>query len=105
ILPLPTFDKSDEGTSHIFHEHNRHGMTGVSDTGGFNLTAESYQPLFKVWQDRALTVRVVYSLFAQRRGKELEDYQGVTQMLPMGFGNDLLRFNGICANVASGMYN
>ena len=50
-------------------------------------------------------MRVVYSLFAQRRGKELEDYQAVTQMLPMGFGDDWLRFNGIGENVAWGMYN
>jgi len=48
---------------------------------------------------------VVYSLFAQRRGKELEDYQAVTAMLPMGFGDDWLRFNGIGENVAWGMYN
>ena len=104
-LPLPTFDESVEGTRQFFRELNRLGMTGVSDPGGFNLTAPSYQPLFKLWQDRALTVRVVYSLFAQRRGKELEDYQAVTQMLPMGFGDDWLRFNGIGENVAWGMYN
>jgi predicted amidohydrolase YtcJ len=104
-LPLPTFDESVEGTRQFFRELNRLGMTGVSDPGGFNLTAASYQPLFKLWQDRALTVRVVYSLFAQRRGKELEDYQAVTQMLPMGFGDDWLRFNGIGENVAWGMYN
>jgi predicted amidohydrolase YtcJ len=104
-LPLPTFEESVEGTRQFFRELNRLGMTGVSDPGGFNLTAPSYQPLFKLWQDRALTVRVVYSLFAQRRGKELEDYQAVTQMLPMGFGDDWLRFNGIGENVAWGMYN
>ena len=104
-LPLPTFDESVEGTRQFFRELNRLGMTGVSDPGGFNLTAASYQPLFKLWQDRALTVRVVYSLFAQRRGKELEDYQAVTQMLPMGFGDDWLRFNGIGENVTWGMYN
>jgi predicted amidohydrolase YtcJ len=104
-LPLPTFDESVEGSKQFFRELNRLGITGVSDPGGFNLTAASYQPLFKLWQDRALTVRVVYSLFAQRRGKELEDYQAVTQMLPMGFGDDWLRFNGIGENVAWGMYN
>ena len=94
-----------EGTKQFFRELNRLGLTGVSDPGGFNLTAESYRPLFKVWQDRALTVRVVYSLFAQRRGKELEDVQAMTQMLPMGFGDDWLRFNGIGENVTWGLYN
>src|SRR5215471_11626016 len=104
-LPLPSFDESVAGTKEFFRELNRLGLTGVSDPGGFNLTAPSYQPLFKLWQERALTLRVVYSLFAQRRGKELEDYQTVTQMLPMGFGDDWLRFNGIGENVAWGMYN
>src|SRR5215813_2896635 len=104
-LPLPTFAESVEGTRQFFRELNRLGMTGVSDPGGFNLTAESYQPLFRLWQERALTLRVVYSLFAQRRGRELEDYQAVTAMLPMGFGDDWLRFNGIGENVAWGMYN
>ena len=104
-LPLPSFDESVAGTRQFFRELNRLGLTGVSDPGGFNLTAASYLPLFRVWQDRALTVRVVFSLFAQRPGKELEDYQNLTQMLPMGFGDDMLRFNGIGENVAWGMFN
>jgi len=104
-LPLPSFDESVAGTRQFFRELNRLGLTGISDPGGFNLTAASYLPLFRVWQDRALTVRVIFSLFAQRAGKELEDYQNLTQMLPMGFGDDMLRFNGIGENVTWGMYN
>jgi predicted amidohydrolase YtcJ len=104
-LPLPTFEQGVAGTIAFFRELNRLGITGVSDPGGYNLAAASYQPLFKVWQDRRLTVRVIYSLFAQRRGKELEDYQTLTQLLPMGFGDDMLRFNGVGENVAWGMYN
>jgi predicted amidohydrolase YtcJ len=104
-LPLPSFDESVTGTRQFFRELNRLGLTGISDPGGFNLTAASYLPLFRVWQDRALTVRVIFSLFAQRPGKELEDYQNLTQMLPMGFGDDMLRFNGIGENVTWGMYN
>jgi predicted amidohydrolase YtcJ len=104
-LPLPSFDDSVAGTRAFFRELNRLGLTGVSDPGGFNLTAPSYLPLFKVWQDHNLTIRVVFSVFAQRPGKELEDYQNLTQMLPMGFGDDMLRFNGIGENVTWGMYN
>ena len=65
-LPLPTFEESIAGTRQFYRELNRLGLTGVSDPGGFNLTAASYQPLFRVWQDRELTVRVAFSLFAQR---------------------------------------
>src|SRR5215475_4356300 len=104
-LPLPTFDESVEGTRAFFRELNRLGLTGVSDPGGYNLTAASYQPLFEVWQKRELTVRVIFSMFAQQPGKELADYQNLTQFLPMGFGDDMLRFNGLGENVAWGMYN
>ncbi len=31
--------------------------------------------------------------------------QGLTQLLPMGFGDDMLRFNGLGENVTWGMYN
>jgi predicted amidohydrolase YtcJ len=104
-LPLPTFSDSVVGTRQFFRELNRLGLTGVSDPGGYNLPPASYLPLFRVWQDRELSVRVAFSLFSQRPGKELEDYQNLTQMLPMGFGDDMLRFNGIGENVTWGMYN
>jgi predicted amidohydrolase YtcJ len=48
---------------------------------------------------------VAYSLFAQKAGAELAEYQDLTQMLPMGFGDDMLRFNGIGERVTIAMYN
>jgi predicted amidohydrolase YtcJ len=104
-LPLPSFEQSLAGTRGFFRELNRLGLTGVSDPGGYNLTAASYLPLFRTWRERELTIRVIFSLFAQRPNKEIEDYQNLTQFLPMGFGDDMLRFNGIGENVAWGMYN
>jgi predicted amidohydrolase YtcJ len=77
----------------------------VLDPGGYNLPIEAYRPLFQVWRDRTLTVRVTYSLCAPRRDHELEDFQALTAMLPMGFGDDWLHFNGIGENVTWGMYN
>ena len=104
-LPLPSFAQSVHGTRLFFRELNRLGLTGVLDPGGYNIAPASYQPLFQVWRARQLTLRVRFSLFAQRPGQELEDLQSLTQMLPMGFGDGMLRFNGIGENVAWGMYN
>ncbi len=105
LLPRPSFDQQVAGTRAFFRTLNSLGITGVLDPGGYNLPIEAYRPLFQVWRDRALTVRVVYSLCAPRRGHELEDFQALTAMLPMGFGDDWLRFNGIGENVTWGMYN
>jgi hypothetical protein len=104
-LPAPTFAEQVEGTKLFFRELNRLGLTGVIDPGGFNMSPEAYQALFKVWRDGQLTMRVAYSLFSQKVGKELEEFKELAQMTPQGFGDDRLRFNGIGERVTFGMYN
>jgi predicted amidohydrolase YtcJ len=84
---------------------NRLALTGVIDPGGFGMAPPDYQALFQVWREGALSLRVAYTIFAQGRGRELEDYKALTQLLPMGFGDSMLRFNGIGENVAWGVYN
>ena len=105
LLPRPTYAQKVEGTRAFFRALNAVGVTGVIDPGGYNLSIPDYQPLFEVWRERGLTLRVRYSLSAPRRGRELEDFKELTQMLPMGFGDDWLRFNGIGENVTWGLYN
>jgi predicted amidohydrolase YtcJ len=105
LLPRPTFAQKVEGTRAFFRALNAVGLTGVIDPGGYNLSLPDYQPLFEVWRDGGLTLRVRYSLCAPRRDHELEDFKNLTQVLPMGFGDDWLRFNGIGENVTWGMYN
>lgn len=104
-LPPPSFEQQVAGTRAFFRMLNSFGITGVLDPGGYNMPIEAYRALFAVWRDRALTLRVVYSLCAPRRGRELEDFQALTAMLPQGFGDGWLRFNGIGENVTWGMYN
>ncbi|HEY6720613.1 MAG TPA: amidohydrolase, partial [Burkholderiales bacterium] len=104
-LPKPSFEEQVEGTKKFFSELNRLGLTGVIDPGGFGMSPPDYQALFKIWREGDLSLRVAYTIFAQGRGKELEDYRNLTQLLPMGFGDSMLRFNGIGENVAWGVYN
>jgi predicted amidohydrolase YtcJ len=104
-LPRPTFQQKVEGTRAFFRALNALGLTGVLDPGGYNLPVPDYQPLFALWREGGLTLRVRYSLCAPRRGHELEDFKELTQVMPMGFGDEWLRFNGIGENVTWGMYN
>ncbi len=104
-LPKPSFDEQVEGTKQFFLELNRLGLTGVIDPGGFGMPPVNYRALQRVWQSGELTLRVAYSIFGQGRGRELEDFQNLTQLLPMGFGDKWLRFNGIGENLAWGVYN
>ncbi len=104
-LPRPDYGQKVEGTKKFFRELNRVGLTGVIDPGGFNMSPDEYAPLLQVWRERQLTVRMVYSYFSQKRGRELEEFKELTQLLPMGFGDDMLKFNGIGERVTFGMYN
>ena len=104
-LPKPTLADNLAGTRQFFAELNRLGITGVVDPGGFSLLPPQYAALQQLWREHALTVRVAYSLFAQNAGNELADYRNLTQLLPMGFGDDMLRFNGIGERVTLAMYN
>jgi predicted amidohydrolase YtcJ len=54
----------------------------------------SYQAVFKLWREKQLTVRVAYHLCAPTPGSELADLRSLTQLLPPGFGDDMLHFNG-----------
>jgi len=94
-LPKPTFDEQVEGTKAFFRELNRLGLTGVVDPGGNNVTPREYQALFKVWRDHQLTLRVAYSLCGMTDGSEFAEYQNYLAMMPQGFGDEMLHFNGI----------
>ena len=104
-LPHPTFDEQVEGTKKFFRELNRLGLTGVGDPGGNNLNPENYQVVFKVWRQHQLTIRVAYSLCGPTPGKEFEELKSLTQMLPQGFGDDMLKFNGLGERITWGMNN
>ena len=93
-LPKPTLDQQVDSSKKFFHEMNSLGITGIVDGGGVSMYPASYQAVFKLWQDKQLTVRVAYHLCAPKPGSELADLQNLTQLLPQGFGDSMLHFNG-----------
>ncbi|CCE08551.1 Twin-arginine translocation pathway signal precursor [Bradyrhizobium sp. STM 3843] len=93
-LPKPTLAQQVEGSQDFFREMNSLGITGIVDGGGVSMYPANYQALFKLWRDKKLTVRVAYHLCAPKPGSELADLQNLTQLLPQGFGDDMLHFNG-----------
>jgi predicted amidohydrolase YtcJ len=104
-LPRPTFDQQVDGTKAFFRELNRLALTGVVDPGGNNLAPDDYQAVFSVWRQRQMTIRVAYALCGQTPGSEFEELQAWTALLPMGFGDDMLRFNGLGERITAAMNN
>jgi predicted amidohydrolase YtcJ len=94
-LPRPTLEQQVEGIRKFFHELNRLAMTGVSDPCGNNVTPATYDAIHKVWHDRQLTVRVAYTICGFNPPHEVEEYQKYLGLMPMGFGDDMMHFNGV----------
>jgi predicted amidohydrolase YtcJ len=93
-LPKPTTEQQIDGSKKFFSEMNSLGITGIVDGGGVSVYPSTYQAVFKLWQDKELTVRVAYHLCSPKPGSELADLQNLTQLLPPGFGDPMLHFNG-----------
>ena len=104
-LPKPTYEQKVDGTVKFFRELNRLGITGVVDPGGNNLTPPDYEAMFDVWRHKTMTVRVAYALCSQTTGSEFAELKQFTTLLPMGFGDDMLHFNGIGERITTAMYN
>ena len=104
-LPKPTLDQQLEGTKRFFRELNRLGLTGVVDAGGNNFGPPDYQHAQTLWRNGELTLRIAYALNGQTNGEEFRDIQNLTTMLPMGFGDDYLRFNGLGERLTFAMNN
>jgi predicted amidohydrolase YtcJ len=104
-LPRPSPDEQIEGTKQFFRELNRLGITGFVDPGGNNLSPGDYPAVFKVWRDGQMTVRVAFALNGQTPGSEFQEYQDLTRLLPMGFGDEMLKFNGVGERITFDMNN
>jgi predicted amidohydrolase YtcJ len=104
-LPKPTFDEQVAGTKKFFRELNRLGLTGVVDPGGNNLAPDDYQAVFKVWRDGQMTMRVAYTLCGQTPGAEFAEIRNLVALMPQGFGDDMLRFNGLGERITAAMNN
>lgn len=102
IAHAPKLNYQDQlnSTRHFMREMNRFGVTSVSDAGGGGQNyPEDYAVVQELDKRGQLTLRVAYSLFAQKSGEELSDYTRWLGMTAPGQGTDFLRVNGAGENL------
>ena len=102
IANAPKLSMADQlnSTRHFMRELNRFGITSASDAGGGGQNyPDDYSVISQLEKEGHLTVRIAYSLFAQKPGEELTDYQRWLGMTRPGDGSDLLRVNGAGENL------
>ncbi|ADB15677.1 Amidohydrolase 3 [Pirellula staleyi DSM 6068] len=102
IANAPKLSLEDQinSTRHYLRELNRFGVTSVCDAGGGGQNyPDDYEVVSKLHQAGHLTVRVAYSLFAQKPGSELADYTRWLDITKPGSGDALLKVNGAGENL------
>ena len=99
--PKLSFEDQLNSSRQFMRELNRFGVTSVADAGGGGQNyPDDYAVVKQLEKDGHLTIRIAYSLFAQKPGEELGDYTRWLGMTRPGDGSDLLRVNGAGENLA-----
>lgn len=94
-IPPVAPDQERRSTAAMFADLHALGLTGIVDAGGFAMPPERYAPLFALWRDGSLSMRMRLFLSAADRGKEYEQLAEWMRHTPPGFGDPMLRFAGI----------
>lgn len=98
--PKLSFEDPLNSSRHFLRELNRFGVTSVSDAGGgWQNFPEDYAVIRQLAGNGELTLRIAYSLFAQKPGSELADYTRWISMTRPGEGDDMLRVAGAGENL------
>lgn len=98
--PKLSFDDQINSSRHFMRELNRFGVTSVSDAGGGGQNyPEDYAVIQKLADEGQLTLRIAYSLFAQKPGMEIDDYRTWIGMTKSGEGDAFLKVNGAGENI------
>ena len=84
---------------------NRVGLTGIIDAAGGGMPPQNYYPMFQVWQQHQLSVRVGYYFNGQRPTQEAADLKQYFQGIPANFGDDMLKVLGLGEVVVWGMHD
>jgi predicted amidohydrolase YtcJ len=80
-----------------------YGVTGVVDAAGGGSDASVYDPLFALWRENRLPVRVAYRVSAQSPQDEPGWFRQTLAYMPPMFGDGMLHFAGLGEIVVFGM--
>ncbi|HEX4788437.1 MAG TPA: amidohydrolase [Actinospica sp.] len=95
VIAPTTPQQERRSTAAMFADLHALGLTGIVDAGGFGMPAERYLPLFGLWRDGGLTMRMRLFLSATDPGREFEQLETWMHHTPPRFGDPMLRFLGI----------
>ncbi|MCI2422345.1 amidohydrolase [Saccharopolyspora sp. K220] len=91
----PTPDEQLRSTAAMFADLHASGLTGIVDPGGFGMSPERYDPLFALWRDHELSMRMRLFLSAVDPGQEHAQLGDWLRHAQTRFGDEMLQVLGI----------
>jgi predicted amidohydrolase YtcJ len=95
VIPPATQDREERSTAAMLAELHALGLTGIVDAGGFGMPPERYGPLFALWREGGLSMRMRLFMSAADSGQEYNQLEEWMRHTPPRFGDPMLRFAGI----------
>lgn len=93
--PKLTNEQQLISSRHFMRELNRLGITSTLDCGGgFQFYPDDYGVIRELHRRGEMTMRIGFSTFIQRPGRELEDFRNWTERFTPGEGDDFFRLLG-----------
>ena len=99
------FDGQVAGIRAFFQTLARVGVTGIVDAAGGGMLPHHYYPLYRVWRDGDLPIRVALYFNSQNPGQEGNDLKRFFEVLPGHFGDDRLKIIGVGELIVWGMHD
>ena len=100
-----TFEGKVESTKAFFKALNRVGLTGIVDAAGGGMAPQDYEPLFRVAEQKRLSIRVGFYLNSIIAGKEAANLKEIVGIVPSKFADDKLTFIGLGEVLVWGMHD
>ena len=88
-------EERKQSLASYFAALNARGVTAIVDAAGGGSGGAVYDPLFALYREGKLTLRVAYRVSAQTPGNEAAWYSTVLSYMPPRFGDAKLRFLGL----------
>ena len=94
-VSTPTEQEAKDSLAVYFGVLSGRGVTGIVDAAGGGSGGAIYDPLFALWREGRLPLRVAYRVSAQVPGNEAAWFANMLAYLPPLFGDEKLKFLGL----------
>lgn len=82
-------------TATMLRDLAAYGLTGTIDAGGLGMTPEAYEPVFQLWRDERMAVKLRLYVCPATRGDEAREIDAWVRHTRPGFGDAWLRHVGV----------